>query len=99
MCSGAGTGAWAGFSAAAGASLAAVFFDTAFLAAFFATAFFATVFFATAFLATVLRAVFFAGAAGGMSKRSSVVFLLILLSLWGKGSGGSESVLGEWDQR
>ena len=71
-------GAGAGFSAAGAsdAAFAEAFFAGAFFAAFLATAFFAGVFFTAA-----LRAGFaaFSGAfAVGVSKRSSVVFLLIL---------------------
>ncbi len=73
-------GVGAGFSAG---TLDAAFFAGAFFAAFLATAFFAGVFF-TAALRTGFAA--FSGAfAAGVSKRSSVVFLLI-----------RESV-GKWD--
>ena len=96
---GAATGAGAGFAAATGVAgavcLAGAFLATAFLATFFATVFFTAVFFAAAFLTAVLRAGFFGFSEGGRSKSSSVVFLLIRLSLWGKGSGCSESVLGK----
>jgi hypothetical protein len=70
-----------GASEAAGAFFATAFFAVVFLAAtFFAatffTAFFAA-FFAGAFLAAVLRAGFALLSAEGISKSSSVVFLLI----------------------
>jgi hypothetical protein len=84
-----GAGAGIGFGGAAafvseGTAIAVFFAAAFFVAAFFAGIFFAAVFF-TAFLAVVfLAAVFRAGFAAfggdsavGMSKRSSVVFLLI----------------------
>ena len=96
---GAGAGMGAGFSAAGGGSgaafFAADFLATVFLVVFFATVFLAATFFTAAFLAAVLRAGFAAGSAGAISKRSSVVFLLIRLSVWGKGSVKSEGVLEE----
>lgn len=79
-----GVGVGIGFGGAAAVvseepAVAVFFVAVFFVAAFFAGFFFAAVFF-TAFLAVVFRAGFaaFGGdSAVGMSKRSSVVFLLI----------------------
>lgn len=87
MGAGAGIGATAGFSEA-GASdgaftdafFAGAFLATAFFATFLTTAFFAAAVLVTVFFTAVLRAGFAAfsgGGALGVSKRSSVVFLLI----------------------
>ena len=71
----------AGASEAAGAFFAGAFFTAVFFAATFFSATFFTAFlaafFAGAFLAAVLRAGFALLSAEGISKRSSVVFLLI----------------------
>ena len=79
---GAGASMGAGFSAAGGggAGCSATFLVTAFFAATFFAAFLAGVFFAATFFVAVLRAGFSGfseRSAGGISKRSSVVFLLI----------------------